>query len=99
MNIEEIPIAPRSPWQNSYVERPIGCAAVCEALDYVIARDEHHLRGTLRSYVAYYNKSRTHFALGKDAPIPRPAASKSTGKTVAFLADRGLHHRYERIAA
>ena len=32
MGIEEIVTAPRSPWQNPYVERVIGCAAAREAL-------------------------------------------------------------------
>ncbi len=32
LGMKECPIAPRSPWQNPYVERVIGCAAAREAL-------------------------------------------------------------------
>ncbi len=31
MGIEEVVTAPRSPWQNPFVERMIGCAAAREA--------------------------------------------------------------------
>jgi putative transposase len=50
-------------------------------------------------YVAYYLCSRTHLALGKDAPIPRPIALPSTGRVVVIPQLGGLHHRYEREAA
>ncbi|MEM7042416.1 MAG: integrase core domain-containing protein [Pseudomonadota bacterium] len=98
MGIEEVLIAPRSPWQNGYVERLIGSIRR-ECLDYVIARDEQHLRRVLRSYVTYYNQTRTHLALSKDAPTPRPAASSSGGRIVAIPEVGGLHHRCKRLAA
>jgi hypothetical protein len=69
--------APRSPWQSPYVERVIGSIRR-ECLDHVIALNERHLRRVLRTYVAYYQRSRTHLGLGKDAPVERavqPAAS------------------------
>jgi putative transposase len=53
----------------------------------------------LTDYVAYYLRSRTHLALGKDAPIPRPIAVPSVGRVVAIPQLGGLHHRYEREAA
>jgi hypothetical protein len=34
---------------------------------------ERHLRHLLNSYQKYYNESRTHLSLHKDAPIPRAA--------------------------
>ena len=46
--------APRSPWQNPYVERVIGSIRR-ECLDHVIVFNERHLRWILRAYVAYYN--------------------------------------------
>jgi len=98
MGIEDLPTAPRSPWQNGYVERVIGSVRR-ECLDHIIALDERHLRRTLNSYFAYYNKARTHLALDKDAPIPRPIARVSDGKIVAIPEVGGLHHRYERLAA
>ena len=57
------------------------------------------LVGTAIDYVAYYLRSRTHLALGKDAPIPRPIASPSVGRVVAIPQLGGLHHRYESKAA
>ena len=98
MGIEDLPTAPRSSWQNGYVERIIGSVRR-ECLDHIIALDERHLRRTLNSYFAYYNKARTHLALDKDAPIPRPIARVSDGKIVAIPEVGGLHHRYERLAA
>ena len=37
----------------------------------MIVFGEAHLRRILGEYVAYYNKSRIHSALNKDAPFPR----------------------------
>ena len=50
-------------------------------------------------YVAYYERSRTHLSLNKDAPIPRPAIPLGQGSIVAIPEVGGLHHRYERRAA
>jgi hypothetical protein len=44
---------------------------------------------------AYYNKVRTHLALGKDAPLGRPV--QRTGVVVAIPILSGLHRRYVRI--
>src|ERR1700694_4867633 len=52
------PIAPRSPWQNAYVERLIG-SIPRECLDHMIVFGEAHLRRILSGYAAYYNASRT----------------------------------------
>ena len=94
----DVRTAPRSPWQNPYVERVIGSMRR-ECLDHVIALNERHLRRVLRAYVDYYHHSRTHLALEKDAPEPRPIAAVETGRVVALPAVGGLHHRYERRAA
>ena len=53
MGIHDVPTAPRSPWQNGYVERVIGSIRR-ECLDHVIVRNERHLRRVLRSYMAYH---------------------------------------------
>ena len=47
----------------------------------------------------YYERSRTHLSLNKDAPIPRPIAAPSHGRIVAIPQVVGLHHLYERQAA
>ena len=49
MGIEEVVTAPRSPWQNPYVERLIGSIRR-ECLDHVIVWNEASLRRILRSY-------------------------------------------------
>ena len=53
----------------------------------------------LASDIAYYTRSRTHFALAKDSPVPRPVQSPSTGRIVATPEVGGLHHRYDCLAA
>jgi transposase InsO family protein len=98
MGIEDVVIAPRSPWQNPYVERFIGSIRR-ECLNHVIVLNEHHLRQILSSYLDYYHRSRTHLSLGKDCPEPRPQQPRGPGKIVAFPQVGGLHHRYERMAA
>jgi transposase InsO family protein len=98
MGIEEVVTAPRSPWQNPFVERMIGSIRR-ECLDHLIVVDERHLRRILASYFDYYHRSRTHLSLGKDSPVPRPVESAKAGKVIALPQVGGLHHRYERLAA
>lgn len=98
MNIKEILTAPRSPWQNAYVERLIGSIRR-ECLDHVMVFSEHGLRRILNSYFEYYEKSRTHLGLAKDSPIPRLVQPPSAGNVVEIPQVGGLHHRYERRAA
>jgi putative transposase len=52
-----------------------------------------------RAYVEYYQRSRTHLSLDKDAPVSRPMAPTTDGAIVAIPHLGGLHHRYERRAA
>ena len=70
-----------------------------ECLDHVIVLGERHLHRILKSYFAYYHRSRTHLSLGKDAPEPRPIHPPSMGEIVELSEVGGLHHRYERVAA
>ena len=98
MDIHEVVTAPRSPWQNAYVERFIGSVRR-ECLDHVIVCSKTGLRRTLQAYTAYYLRSRTHLALNKDAPVSRPVIGPAEGTIVAVPQVGGLHHRYERRAA
>jgi transposase InsO family protein len=98
LGIKQVLIAPRSPWQNPYVERVIGSIRR-ECLDHVIVVNEVHLRRILRSYLRYYHASRTHLSLDKDAPEPREVQPPELGRIVEFLEVGGLHHRYARRAA
>jgi len=94
MGIRDRPTAPRSPWQNGNVERLIGSIRR-ECLDHLIVFGEGHLRRVLRAYADYYNRTRTHLSLKKDAPFPRPILREGRIKSVPHLG--GLHHSYVRI--
>ncbi len=96
--IEEVVSAPRSPWQNPFVERVIGTIRR-ECVDHVIVWNERSLRRTLRVYLDYYHHWRTHLALDKDAPNPRATQSPDHGAVVERAHVGGLHHYYERRAA
>jgi transposase InsO family protein len=98
LDLQEIRIAPRSPWQSPYLERFIGSLRR-ECLDHLIVLNRAHLYHVLESYFAYYHDWRTHLGLDKDAPEPRRVQPPQEGKIVAFPEVGGLHHRYERQAA
>ena len=90
--------APRSPWQNPYVERVIGSIRR-ECLDYMIILNEGQLKRILTDYLSYYHSARTHLSLEKDTPFGRDVHSLDMGKVVELKQVGGLHHLYERIAA
>jgi len=98
MGMEEVITAPRSPWQNPYVERLIGSIR-CECLDHVIVWNRRSLCRILESYFVYYQHSRTHLALAKDAPESRAVEKPERGRIVMIPQVGGLHHRYQRQAA
>jgi len=97
MGIKEVVIAPRSPWQNPFVERVIGSVRR-ECLDNVIIWNERHLLRVLSSYLDYYHDSRTHLSLERNSPNPRKVEPRSQGKVIAIPQVGGLHHRYTRAA-
>jgi len=98
LGIQEAVIAPRSPWQNAYAERVIGSIRR-ECLDHVVVIGERHLRRILSKYVAYYNGTRTHLSLAKDAPEPRSVQLPAHGAVAEVPRVGGLHHEYVRRAA
>jgi len=98
LGIKEILIAPRSPWQNPYVERMIGSIRR-ECLDKVIVLDEGHVRTVLKAYLKYYHSWRTHMALDQDCPEPRQIQPKELGGVIAVPDVGGLYHHFERRAA
>jgi len=61
----------------------------------VVTLGEQHLRRVLRSYARYYNETRTHRSLNKDAPITRPV--QRIGRIASHALVGGLHHQYVRI--
>ena len=96
LHIEEVLTAPRSPWQNPYVERLIGSIRR-DCLNHFVILNAKHLKRTLVWYFRYYHGSRTHLGLVKQCPYPRQVSS--IGRIIAIPHLGGLHHRYERAAA
>ena len=97
MGIEDTPTAPRSPWQNPYVERVIGSIRR-ECLDHVIILSEQHLKRILQDYLDYYHDCRTHLSLDRNSPIPRSVDPRDAGQIIAIPKVGGLHHQYRRAA-
>ena len=98
LNISEVIIARRSPWQNPYAERVIGSIRR-ECLDHVIVLGERHLKRILAGYLDYYHRARTHLSLEKDAPYGRAVQPCEQGRVVERSRVGGLHHEYLRMAA
>ena len=98
LGMREVKAGPRSPWQNSYVDRLIGTLRR-ECLDHVVVLSEIHLRRLLREYLIYYHGARTHLSLAKDVQEPRPVERLDEGQVVETPMVGGLHHRYGRQAA
>ena len=87
--------APRlSAHLGSIAERLIGSIRR-ECIDHVVVFGERHLRHVLLSYKDYYNATRTHLSLNKDAPVPRGA--EWAGNLVCRPILGGLHHQYGRM--
>ena len=98
MGIREVLTAPRSPWQNPYAERFIGSLRR-ECLDHIVVFSESSLRHILKAYFEYYEHSRTHLALEKDAPVSRAIQPPELRVVVELSHVGGLHRRYKRRAA
>jgi transposase InsO family protein len=94
IGIRDRPTSPRSPWQNACAERLIGSIRR-ECVDHIVVFSERHLRHVLLSYMNYYNGTRTHLSLHKDAPISR--AVETAGRILCHAILGGLHHQYARI--
>ncbi len=97
MGIEEVLIAPKSPWQNPYCERVIGSIRR-ECLDHSIILSENHLCRILKDYMDYYNNCRTHLSLDRNSPSLRDVEPPSKGKAISIPQVGGLHHVYKRVA-
>jgi Integrase core domain len=85
-------------WQNAYAERFIGSLRR-ECLDHIIIFNEASLKRILKTYFEYYEHSRPHLSLEKDAPTSRAVQTRNVGRVIKLPQVGGLHHRYERRAA
>jgi hypothetical protein len=84
MGIRDRPISPGLPWQNGIAARLIGTIRH-ECLDRILIFGESQLRRVLASYSAYYNQTRTHLALQKDAPLRRAVQRYGQIVTIPIL--------------
>ena len=66
-----------------------------ECVDHIIVLGETRLRRILKSYARYYNETRTHLVLEKDAPLSRTV--RRAGRILCRPVLGGLHHEYVRI--
>lgn len=98
MGIEEVLTAPRSPWQNPFVERVIGSIRR-ECLDHVVVLNERHLHRLLADYLQHYHRWRCHRSLAMDSPFPRPVQGPEFGRVVEVAEAGGPYRHYERRAA
>jgi putative transposase len=80
LHIEEVMIAPRSPWHDGYWERLIGTLRR-ELLDHVIVWNEDPLRRLLSASLAYYHQARPHMGLNHNAPKPREVEMPERGRS------------------
>lgn len=98
MQIEEVLIAPKSPWQNPYCERVIGSIRR-KCLGHCIILSENRLYRILKDYTDYYyNNCRTRLSLKKNLPEPRNVEKPEEGKVVSILKVGGLHNLYKQVA-
>src|SRR5262245_14711854 len=62
---------------------------------HIVVLGEMHLRRVLKSCARYYNETRTHRSLDKDAPISRPVQRDGSIMSHALLG--GLPHHYIQV--
>jgi putative transposase len=96
LSVKPVKTAPRSPWQNPYVEQ-FGGTLRRELLDKIIVFNQRQLRRVMAQFVRYYHEDRCHLGLEKDTPTPRVVTPRSSPSAsgVAFPKVGGLQHRYE----
>jgi transposase InsO family protein len=94
MGIRDKPISAGSPWKNCFAERLIDTMRR-ECVDRLMVLGKAHLRRVLVEFAAYYNGSRIHHSLSKDAPFHRPIEPVGSITSRPILG--GLHHQYCRV--
>ena len=97
MGIEDRKIAPRQAWMNCFVERVIG-SIQRECTDRVIVLSERQLQRLLDDYLDYYNRSRCHMSLERNAPVPRTREQRPAAEIHGTPVLGGLHHHYRAVA-
>jgi Uma2 family endonuclease len=65
----------------------------------VIILSERHLHWVIREFLDDCHHHRTHRALNRDCPVPRPVEEADQGEIIELSLVGGWHHRYTRQAA
>ncbi len=86
----------RTPVANAYAERFVRTIRR-ECLDWILIRNEHHLRRVVDEYAAHYNHEPPHRGLGLKPPDPPPRLAVGAIERHDRLG--GLIHHYERTTA
>ncbi len=81
--MDELRTAPRSPWQNPYVEPMIGTLRR-ECLDHMIVFNERQLHRIMTEFLDYYHRVRPHKSLDGDSPEGREVEDDVRKKIVAL---------------
>jgi hypothetical protein len=78
MGINEVKIAPRTPWRNPYCER-VSVSIRRQMLDYAVVLNKRRLRRVLRSSVDYDHAWRVPRCLNMDSSHHRPVQLLALG--------------------
>ena len=92
MGIHDHPTAPRSPWQNGYVERLIGSIR-CECLDHMVVFGEADLRLESLRLVLQSGPHSSILEQRRSAFPTQPNGRRHRGNPILG----GLHHLYVRV--
>jgi transcriptional regulator with XRE-family HTH domain len=84
--LRDRPIAPRSPWQNGYVERAIGSIRR-ECLDHMIVWSEAHLRRVLKDTLLITTRHGPISACRKMPPIADPLSAAAASSLATSWVD------------
>jgi hypothetical protein len=98
MGVEDVLMAPRSPWQNPSVERLIGSSRRA-CVDHLVILNERPLMHVLARYFAYDHQWRPQLSLAMDYPAPCRVPLPHRGEVIAVPEVGGLHHHDERRTA
>ncbi|MBS0208873.1 MAG: transposase [Planctomycetes bacterium] len=101
-SIQVMPVGPRAPNMNAFVERWIQSVQQ-ECLDHFVILGERHLHHLVTEYIRYYHAHRPHQGLGNEllTPTPEPPPDKTItgGEIVCESRLGGLLKHYHRHAA
>ena len=98
MGMEEVLPAPRSPWQNPFVERLVGSIRR-EMPGPRLGVEQQILASNSAVLFRLLRELPDASSLAKDGPLGRPVQTPTLGKMIEIPQLGGLHHLYIRNAA